>query len=45
MHQARVPGIAPPFLENENHEKVVIDENELFYILDKLFKEKQNAIK
>ena len=35
--------INDPILENEAHEIVTFTENELFHILDKLFKDKQNG--
>jgi hypothetical protein len=32
------------YIENEDHNRIHFTENEVFNILDKLFKDKQNAI-
>ncbi len=33
-------GFGNPFLENEKHEKLEFTENEMYHILDKIFKDK-----
>jgi hypothetical protein len=37
-------GVGNPYIKNEQHEIVEVSESELFDAIDKLFKEKQNAI-